>query len=137
MSFKCYLPDFANLDNGVMTITLPPFDCSLPSLSSNVRETPIALSSTSAKVQIFMLKFPKGYTQIEYMPENFEDETVEIRHFAAKVENDCLTITVRRKIKDMPLRQVDKDYFSLLKTFRHKSLSRSSRTIVVRKLRKD
>lgn len=137
MSFKCYLPDFANLDNGVMTITLPPFDCSLPSLSSNVRETPICLSSTSAKEQIFTLKFPKGYTQIEYMPENFEDETVEARHFAAKVENDCLTITVRRKIKDMPLRQVDKDYFSLLKTFRHKSLSRSSRTIVVRKLRKD
>lgn len=71
MRFSCYVPNYATVDNGTMTLTLPEMGAHVFPLTGSKRETPIATGPRDASRLDVVVRFPEGYTLAETLPEGF------------------------------------------------------------------
>lgn len=133
MSFKCFVPDYAVAEKGTLTLTLPEFACPLPVLAGNMRHTPLTTVSAENTDETLTVSFPEGYTKIEHLPKDLEEDIGGVRSVSSRIENGRLIVTITHKTRRSPARVYSSDRFSWLKEVRRRSRSRANRTIVVRR----
>ena len=132
-TFSCFMPDYATVGGDAISITLPEFEEVLPNLTGTVRETPIAVPATDPKVETVVVRFPEGYTEIEHLPEPFEQDGWMRTSVSSETKDGAVSVKIKRisQIHDyFTQEQMKSDY---LKACRRRSASRANRTITVRK----
>lgn len=140
MKFSCYVPDYATVGDGVISLQLPAFVNSLPSMTGSVRETPFAVSAVSPCVDSVTVRFPEGYTEIEHLPGEFSfadpldpERRWLVNRVASEVKNGCLEVRVTREVVRRPDTCCKADLFALVRDWRRIGDNRANRTISVRK----
>ena len=71
LSFSCYVPSYANVEGDAISLTLPSFQEPLFPLSGAWRTTPVNVGPADGETTVFEVTFPKGYTEIEHLPEQY------------------------------------------------------------------
>ena len=137
-SFSCFVPDYATVGKDTISITLPPFNEVLPNLTGTVRETPIAIAAKDRKSETVVVRFPKGYTEIEHLPESLEqlaqDMFFPLRGQVSSMLGDgVLTVKIERYSGLSGHMMYNAREFDGLKARRRQSSSRANRTITVRR----
>ena len=132
MSFKCFVPDFATVEKGVITLQLPDYDSSFPTLSGTVRRTPFAIPAADRSEEIITVRFPEGYTVIEHIPEEFS-ESNHSRVISSKIENGRLVMKIAISISPTTNQFCPVTQFAWQKDICRIWTARANRTIVVRK----
>ena len=65
------IPDLAEITGDTITVPLESLGvCAIPDLPERVRRVGIEVGSRSRKVREFVVRFPKGYVETEYLPED-------------------------------------------------------------------
>jgi hypothetical protein len=138
--FSCHVPEYATVADDVITLQLPTFANSLPSMTGVVRRTPFAVGAQSPSVDSVTVRFPKGYTEIEHLPEEFTFADPEnpaqvwlFNRIAAEVKDGRLEVRIEREIPRRSSDSCAAGFFALVRDWRRISDSRSNRTISVRK----
>ncbi len=136
LSFKAYIPNFAVKTGDLLTLTLPPFArAPFSSLESTPRENPLATSAADAAVEEVVVLLPKGYTEIEHIPEDFKYEVPAIAS-TTKVETMAdgrLKVTIRRETTPQRPEVLSAENAPLLKERARRMNCRANRQIIVRK----
>ena len=142
--FSCYVPDYATVGKSSITLQLPALDCPLPGLTGSIRRSPFAIGAQKDEVQVFKVKFPEGYTEIEHLPESFTftdpacpgrvwlEATVK-----SEVVDGALVVTVARNTSKRNYSWYNQKFVELIKDWRRLGTARANRTIVVRKRKGD
>ncbi|MGN0833487.1 MAG: DUF3857 domain-containing protein [Kiritimatiellia bacterium] len=133
--FSCFIPDYATVADGTVSVVLPAFDECLPNLTGTARSTPIAVGATDPLVERVEVRFPAGYTEVEHLPESFAFEGVLANAVGVRTDGDVLTVTVERTTRVPEYRMFAPWYADLVKDWRRRSSSRANRTVVVRRNR--
>lgn len=133
--FSCFIPDYATVADGTISVVLPEFGECLPNLTGTARTTPIAVGAVDPIVERVTVRFPEGYTEVEHLPESFAFDGVLANVVASRVDGDVLTVTVERTTRVPAFRTFAPWYAELIKEWRRRSSSRSNRTIAVRRKR--
>ena len=131
-TFSCFVPNYATVGKDTISITLPPFNEALPTLTGTTRETPIALGSRIDRTETVIVRFPEGYTQIDHLPKSFTDGFM-INNVSFNVREGVLSVEIRRiahRVIFYTMEAIQADY---LKALRRQSSSRANRTITVRR----
>ena len=138
--FSCHVPDYATVSGDVITLQLPPFANSLPSMTGVVRRTPFAVGAESPLTDSVLVRFPEGYTEIEHLPEEFEFADPEnparvwLRgKVTAEIRDGRLEVRIEREVPRRSSGCCAADLFALVRDWRRRGDSRSNRTISVRK----
>ena len=139
-TFSCYIPDFATVGDGTMTIQVPPLSASVPSITGTVRLTPFEVGSAERESESVTIRFPEGYTEAEHLPEPFvlrdpRDATrtwVESR-VSSEVKDGALEVRLVREIYRRPDTWYPPEYFGLLKDWLRTANSRANRTVTARR----
>ena len=130
-TFSCFVPDYATVGKDAISITLPAFEEILPNLTGTVRETPVMVGAADRKVDTVVVRFPKGYTEIEHLPESFGRWVDNI--VTSEVKDGILSVTIRRQSGLLQPVMMDALRADYLKACRRQSSSRANRTVTVRK----
>ena len=138
--FSCYVPDYATVGKDTITLQLPALDCPLPGLTGAVRRSPFAIDAQENEEQVFKVKFPEGYTEVEHLPEAFtftDPACPERVWLEASVKSEmvdgALTVTVTRNTVKRHYSWYNQKFGELIKDWRRLGTARANRTIVVRK----
>jgi hypothetical protein len=138
--FSCYVPDYATVSDGVISLQLPAFASSVPAMTGTVRLTPFAIASKDRYVDAVTVRLPKGYTEIEHLPEPFEffdplcpGRIWTVNRVSSEVKNGCLEVRIEREIRPRKDSWCKADLFALVRDWRRREDSRANRTITVRR----
>ena len=139
--FSCFIPDYATVADGTITLQLPPLVSSIPTFVGKARKTPFAVAATDDEAEEVTVRLPEGYTEIEHLPEAFAfaaPGNSGERWLASTVDSFVdkdgrLTIVVKRKAESRLYAWYGPDMIELVKDRSRIAASRSNRTIVVRK----
>ena len=138
--FSCYVPDYAVVADGVISLQLPTFVNSIPSMTGRIRQTPFAIGATSPNVDAITIRFPQGYTEIEHLPEEFtfadplDPQQVWLTHrVKSEVKDGCLEVRIVREVLPRPDSWCKADLFALVRDWRRIGDSVANRTVSVRK----
>ncbi len=145
LAFNAFVPDYAVVKDGTVTINLPMLGANLFPLTGTVRKSPIGIGGKNPGETVVKVTFPEGYTVAEHLPEGYSfanPETPEIGWYdfsvkTAKDEKGRLVVTMARTTKDCDASSAGRDYFALLKDWSRISASRANRTVVVRRPAKE
>ena len=140
MKYSCYIPDFATIQDGAVTIQLPSLASSVPLLSGSVRRTPFAIGATDRATETVTVVFPEGYDQVEHLPEPFKfadpaDPGKIWLESSVKTDrrDGRLVVRITREV----FRRGDSWYgpalYELVKDWRRIASSRANRTMTVRR----
>ncbi len=139
-SFSCYVPDYATASDGVISLQLPTFAGSVPAMTGTVRLTPFAIAAKDRYVDAVTVRFPKGYTEIEHLPEAFEffdplcpGRAWTVNRVASEVKDGCLEVRIEREVRSRKDSWYKADLFALVRDWCRRENSRANRTITVRK----
>ena len=140
-SFSAFIPDYAVVNDGAITINLPMLGANLFPLTGSARKSPIGIGGKSPGETVVKVTFPEGYTALEHLPESYSfanPEVPEIEWYEFNVSSETdekgrLVVTLARTTKECFDSSVDRDYFALLKDWSRISARRANRTIVVRR----
>jgi transglutaminase-like putative cysteine protease len=142
--FSCHVPEYATVSKDVITLRLPRLENSLPSMTGVVRQTPFAMSRRFSSADSYTVRFPKGYTQIEHLPKEFEFADPKnpaqvwlCNKVTSEIKDGCLEVTVQRTVQRCPLTCCSADLFALVRDWRRIGDSNSNRTISARKRKQD
>jgi hypothetical protein len=91
------------------------------------------LPTAMAPDETMTISFPEGYTKIEHLPKDLEEDIGGVRSVSFRIENGRLIVTITHKTRRSPARVYSSDRFSWLKEVRRRSRSLANRTIVVRR----
>lgn len=141
--FSCHIPNYVTQLDDVMMIRLPELLSSLPTFTgSNIRQTPFAIAGAANMSEIIKVRFPKGWTLVEHLPESFEfadPYNKDVVWVESKVTNNVingsLEVELRRDVHERPYSWFNPDYIQMAKDRNRIATSRANRTIVVRKER--
>ena len=140
LSYSAYIPDFATVADGAITLTVPAFYKPILPLTGSVRTTPLMVGAAEKSVAKVTVVFPEGYTLAEHLPDAYAfahplkagarwlDFAV-----ASRTEGGRLTVTLTRTSDKHPDALLSKGYFALLKDWTREAMSRANRTITVRR----
>jgi hypothetical protein len=138
--FSCYVPDYAVVADGVISLQLPAFANSIPSMTGTSRRTPFAVAAVSPNVDAVTVRFPAGYTVIEHLPESFsfadplDPGRVWLDHrVTSEIKDGCLEVRIVREVLQRPNSWCKADLFALVRDWRRIGDSVAGRTISVRK----
>ena len=138
--FSCYVPDYAVVADGVISLQLPAFANSVPSMTGRIRQTPFAIAASSPNVDAVTVRFPRGYTEIEHLPEEFafadplDPRQVWLTHrVKSEVKDGCLEVRIVREVSPRPDSWCKADLFALVRDWRRIGDSVANRTVSVRK----
>ena len=136
--FSCFIPNYAVVDDDVMTVTIPHVKLPLPNLPDGKRELPILLKECSFAEQIYSIAFPEGYKRFEYLPKDMEirnplegNQILYSYKVRKSVENGVLKVVVKSTTfahKDIVL---PSDCAPLLRHYCKEISSQSTRSISV------
>jgi hypothetical protein len=134
------VPDYATVSDGVISLQLPAFAGSVPSMTGTVRLTPFAVASKDRYVDAVTVRFPKGYTEIEHLPEAFEffdplepGRIWTVNRVASEVRDGVLEVRIEREVRPRKDSWCKADLFALVRDWCRRENSRANRTITVRK----
>ena len=139
LAFGAKAADFATVGADSITVTVPEFNHLLFSLTGTSRTTPIGVPASGVSETSVSVTFPKGYTEIEHLPDEYVFENPATGapwvSFAVThtVSEGVLTVTLRRNIERRKSAMLDKSFFPLVREWTRESSSRPNRTIVVRR----
>ena len=141
LTFSAFVPDYAVVADGSITLNIPMLAANLFPLTGSVRKTPIGIGSKDPGELRIRIVFPEGYTAVEHLPDNYRFDNPEVPgiewyDFSVMSETDDkgrLVVTLWRETKDCFESSVGRDYFALLKDWSRIGASRANRTIVVRR----
>jgi hypothetical protein len=138
--FSCYVPDYATASDGVISLQLPTFAGSVPAMTGTVRLTPFAIAAKDRYTDAVTVRFPKGYTEIEHLPEAFEffdplcpGRVWTVNRVASEVKDGCLEVRIEREVRPRKDSWYKADLFALVRDWCRRENSRANRTITVRK----
>ena len=139
--FSCFIPDYATVADGTITLQLPPLVSSIPTFVGKARKTPFAVAAADDEAEEVTVRLPEGYTEIEHLPEAFAfaaPGNSGERWLASTVDSFVdkdgrLTIVIKRKAASRLYAWYGPDMIELVKDRSRIAASRSNRTIVVRK----
>jgi len=133
--FSCFIPDYATACTNAMTIVLPPFEEVFPTLTGSVRETPLAIGVSDPKLECVVVRFPKGYTVPEHLPESFvlrEPRTGEVwlkMAVSTEIRDGALVVKIERLSRVPSSTLLGAEYADLIKDWRRRCSSRVNSTI--------
>ena len=144
MSFSAFIPDFATVANGAISLSVPAIGANLFPLTGTLRETPVGVGAKRKGTLKVSVVFPEGYTVAEHLPCDYVFAHPELPNFTwygFEVKNRLdeqghLVVELTRKSEKQGESHVNRDYFALLKDWSRISASRANRTITVRKAEK-
>ena len=142
--FSAFIPDYATLADGTMTLAVPAIGLLPFNLTGTTRETPLGIRSSESVLVNVKVTFPAGYAVIEHLPEAyaFADPTTADSPWhgfrvVATTEGEgplaCATVRLERVTTPHAATMVSRDYAALLKDWSRIASSRANRTISVRK----
>lgn len=140
-SFVCGAKDFAVVSGDFLKIELPPLPCNIPQLEDAQRKTSICVPADDFSRHEIVVKFPKGYTQVESVPEGFEfsfggssSSNVWITQKVSSREVDGrLCLSILRTLNARECEVFPASSAGLFRGWKEVSSSRASRTLIVRK----
>ena len=143
--FSCYVPGFATVEGDAISLTLPPLASSIPSYTGRARRTPFAVGAVDRETEEVTVRFPKGYTVVEHLPESFAFANPNVPDWtwldcrvSSQVEKDgTLVVTIRREVSPHGRAWFPAPAFELVRDWSRRATSRASRTIVVRRASSD
>ena len=138
---SCYIPDFATVQGGAVTIQLPALASSIPSAAGSARQTPFAVDACAVEEETVTVRFPEGYRTVERLPASFsfadpaDPSTVwmESSVSSAVGGDGRLAVTIRRVIRRRGATWYSPEFYELVKDWRRIATSRGNRTITVRR----
>ena len=140
VAFSAYVADFAVLQDGMLTLTIPDFSGNLFSVGGPLRKSPLAVMGKAETIDTYEIVLPEGYTEIEHLPENLrlvnpaDGTDVWMTHDVShKVVAGQLRVTVRRRAHRARATQLTADYFQFLRDWNRRASSRACRTLTIRK----
>lgn len=140
MSFSAYADDYAQKAGDTLTVRLPTFSTELFSIGVAPRNSPLALPGENPEEEKYEVLFPKGWTEIEHLPEpcvlinptNVDDVWL-LHRVKSRVEDGRLVVTVSRTTQRPRMTILPADYFAFLEDWNRRASSTAGRTIVVRR----
>ena len=140
LRFSCFVPDYAVVGGGAMTIRLPSLSCPLPPLGGEVRSSPISVEGCRDSVEERTVVFPEGYDEVESMPESFVlrnpstgEPWVTNEAIGERRDDGRLAITVRRTVHRRVRGTFGPEFAELFRDWRRICSCAASRTVVVRR----
>lgn len=138
--FSCFVPDYATVSDGAMTLELPPLVSPIPTFVGKARKTPFAVGACTAQSETVTVRFPEGYTKAEHLPESFsfpspEDPAKEwlVSRVSTRVVDGRLEVSLVRTIRPRVYSWHQPDVIELVNDRSRIAVSRANRTLVVRK----
>lgn len=142
LAFSCFVPDYATVEGETISLALDTFSDKLFPLTGSTRETPLGISSEDSSVVEVRVVFPKGYSEVEHLPEPFQfrspsDSSVWYENaVSAEVNGEgLLEVVIRRTVLPRSQSMLDASYFQLLRDWSRIGSSRANHTISVRRRR--
>ena len=139
-TFSCYIPDFATLGDGTISIQIPPLASSVPSITGTVRLTPFSIGSAERETEIVTIRFPEGFTEAEHLPESFtlSDPRDAARKWlecrvSSEVKDGALEVRIVREVYSRPDTWHGPERFGILRDSNRIAASRASRTVTARR----
>ncbi len=139
-AFSCTVPDYATVAAGAMTLQLPPLVSSIPTFVGPSRQTPFAVGATSFVREKVTVRFPKGYTRVEHLPESFAFASPDASerpwleaHTSSRLVDGQLEVAIERVVLPRLYSFYAPDVIELIRDRHRIAASRANRTIVVRK----
>ncbi len=140
ISFSAYADDYAQKAGDTLTVRLPAFAKDLFSIGVAPRKSPLALPGTSPEEEKYEVVFPRGWTEVEHLPESYvlinpaNAGDVWLRHeVTSRVEDGRLVVAVSRATERPRMTILPSDYFAFLEDWNRRASSPAGRTIVVRR----
>ena len=143
--FSCYVPDYATVADGAITLALPELGSHIFPLTGNVRETPIGVGSRSPAELEIAVRFPEGYLDVECEPSAFTvrapgsaydtwyEYTGAVGGHPRSGDADRLGFIMSRRVCSRGESMLGPEWFDHLKALDARATSRANRTITVRK----
>ena len=139
-TFACHVPDYAVVSGDTISLTLPAFECELPTWTGTSRRTPISIDATERSSDGVTVTFPEGYTEIEHMPEAFAfadpadaSRPWIVNRVSSEMKDGRLVVRIVRETMKRPDSWYGADRFELIRDWRRIATSRANRTIIVRR----
>ena len=140
-AFSCYVPMYASVDAGVMSVPIPVMDATLPSMPRTVRKAPVDAGSAQKGEETVVVVFPKGYREIEHVPESLticDPSDPSCKWLSVdvekKMENGRLVVIVRRTMERRDSEMLSPDYAVLLREWGERISSRSANLVSAREV---
>ena len=138
--FSCYVPDYAVCSGDAISLTLPAFDCPLPSYTGSARRTPLSIPEEVGREETVVVRFPEGYVNVEHLPEAItvcDPSMPEVKWLERKVTSSATDGRLTVKISSVSYRRAEQmlsaDRFEQIKEWRRLATSRANREIIVRR----
>ena len=140
--FSCFIPDYAMVTDGAITLQLPPLLSSIPTFVGKARKTPFAVDARDPEAETVTIRFPEGYTVIEHLPEEFrfvapgdspDGDPWLSEQVSSSMVDGRLEVRIERYADRRVYSWYEADVIELVKERNRIATSRSNRTIVVRK----
>ena len=136
-SFSAYVPKYASLAGGALTLKLPMLAESRFPLEGSARTLPIGIDGcTCAGENVITVFFPKGYKTVEHLPEPYRlvnpADSSEVWHemtVAHEEKNGALEVQIVLKDNVFAPSVLPPSYFALLKDWERIGRSRESTTV--------
>ena len=138
-AFSCYVPQYATIDAGVMSVPIPEMDAELPLVPRVPRRHPVTAGSAPKGEETVVVVFPRGYGEVEHIPESMEisDPSDPSRKWLSadvekKMEKGRLVVTVRRTVERRDSEMLSPDFAALLREWGERISSRSANRVSAR-----
>jgi len=141
-AFSAYVENFAVVQDGTISVTLPDFTSAPFLIVGTSRKTPFVISQDDPDLDVYEVVFPKGWTCIESLPESFRfsdpsgrEADWELVHEASShmAEDGLLHVIVRRFSRRSRSLLFSADYFPMFREWNRRAAAPDARTIVVRR----
>ena len=141
LSFKCYVPSFATVEDGAISLVLPDFSDPIFPLSDAARTTPVDVGAKDGARSVYEVTFPKGYDAVEHLPGSFAmRDPLDFNHVwhqasaSTRFDDDGrLVVTVVRDRAPRIQTVLAPEYASMLKGWSRVASSEANRTVTVRR----
>ena len=138
-AYSAFVPEYATAQGGVITVRVPDFDEGFLAVGAFTRKSPIATGIATEEDTIREVVFPKGFTEIEHLPEAYvlKDPAtgrpwVEFA-VTTRIEERRLTVTLHQHVHRRIDSVLGPDYFPFFQEWNRRMSSLAGRTISVRR----
>ena len=142
VEFECHIPNYATVNDEMITVMIPDFYTQLFPLNESVRLNPIGIGAAGRDTASYDIVFPEGYTQVEHLPASyaFQDPVGNTGKWyenivTKEVKDGRLVVHVKREAYDHVEVLLPTTTFGLLKDWSRIGSCRANRMIMVRKVK--
>ena len=140
LSFSACIPNYAVVKDNEITLKIPSFSERIFNLGNTMRKSPIKVSGNNQSEESFDIAFPEGYTEIEFIPEEFtlrnpmdKNEVWLEQIVKTNIVNNILHVNIIRKTHQKRAASFDPDFAPYFREWNRKASSPAAKTITIRK----